>query len=132
MRVVAGVSWPSQSAMTVMSTPAWSRFIAAVCRRVCGVTCLTCSDGQVRAAVAACFATRPVTASWDSRVPRRGREQGAGVGGPACGKPAGQDADGVRGQRGAAVLAAFAAAVDMRADTELEVAGGQSGQFRDA
>jgi hypothetical protein len=61
-----------------------------------------------------------------------GREQGAGVGAPVGGEPASQDADGERGQRGAAVLATFAAAVDMRADTELEIADDECGQFRDA
>lgn len=62
--------------MTVMSTPACSRFIAAVCRRVCALTCLTCSDGQMRAAVAACLATRQATASWDSGVLRRVANRG--------------------------------------------------------
>src|SRR5680860_1366453 len=36
MFVVVSCSWPSQSAMTVISTPAWSNRIAAVWR-LCGI-----------------------------------------------------------------------------------------------
>lgn len=72
-------------------------------RRVRGVTCLTCSDGQVLAAVAVCLATRTATASWDSRVPRRVANRGPVSAGRDA-VPAGQDPDGAGGQRGAAVL----------------------------
>ena len=43
--VVSVCSWPSQSAMTVVSTPACSRAIAQLCRRVCGVMVLPVREG---------------------------------------------------------------------------------------
>src|SRR5574341_24256 len=60
---------PSHRAMTAMSTPAWSRDIALVCRRVWGVTFFSLIDGQAASAVAACLATSRSTASRESRPP---------------------------------------------------------------
>jgi hypothetical protein len=53
-----GLSCPIQSAMVTGSTPACNSAIAAECRRVCGVTCLSRMDGQLAAAVAMCRSTR--------------------------------------------------------------------------
>jgi len=53
--VVSTDSWPSHSAMTERSTPAWSRSIAAVCLKRCTVTRLCLKDGHVRAAVCRCL-----------------------------------------------------------------------------
>ena len=120
--MVAGSSWPSHRAMTVMSTPAWSRFIAAVCRRVCGVIFLACRVAQVRAAVSACLVTRCSTASRESGVPVLAGN--SGLAGPALllGDPRAEDCDGVRGERGGAIFPAFAAAVDVRPGAEADVA----------
>jgi hypothetical protein len=52
--VVSTDSRPNQSAMTLRSTPRQSKFIAAVCRSVCGVTDLEMIDGQVIPAVFSC------------------------------------------------------------------------------
>ncbi len=46
MLVVVTCSWPSHSAITVMSTPARRRRMAAVCLRVWVVTCLVRIDGH--------------------------------------------------------------------------------------
>ena len=67
--VERGLGCPIQRAMVTGSTPAWSRAMAAECRRVCGVTCLSRMDGQPAAAVAACRWTRSWTASEDGRRP---------------------------------------------------------------
>src|SRR6266511_1211597 len=77
MRVVVGLSWPSHKAMTVMSTPAWRRFIAAVCLRVCGVIFLAVMDGQAGAARLAYLPVRRPTASVDIGVPLRVQNNGA-------------------------------------------------------
>ena len=45
--------------------------MAAVCRRTCGVRCLSFSDGQRRAAVAACLVSSQATASVLNGRPRR-------------------------------------------------------------
>src|SRR6266496_1762943 len=57
--------------MTVVSTPALSSRMAAVCRRTCGVIVLLARVGQVLAAVAAWVARRCWTASGLSGVPLR-------------------------------------------------------------
>ena len=44
--MVSTCSWPSQSAITVVSTPACSSRIAAVWRSTCGVIVFAFSDGQ--------------------------------------------------------------------------------------
>jgi hypothetical protein len=77
MRVVAGFSWPSHKAMTVMSTPTWRRFIAAVCLRVCGVIFLAVMDGQAGAAMLAYLPVRWATASLDIGLPLRVQNNGA-------------------------------------------------------
>src|SRR6478672_517504 len=56
------LSCPSQSAMTVMSIPAVSNRIAAVCLSTCGVTVLVDRLGQDIAAVAVCNFRRAATA----------------------------------------------------------------------
>ena len=63
-------SGPSQSAMTLLTTPACRRFIAAVWRRTCGETVLVASVGQLRLAVVACLLTSRATASRLSARPR--------------------------------------------------------------
>ena len=60
-----------QSAMTVLSIPAVSSRIAAVCLSTCGVTVLVVRLGQDIAAVAVCCARRAATASPLIRVPVR-------------------------------------------------------------
>ena len=57
-------------AITEMSAPLWSSCMAAVCRRICGVRCLSFSDGQCRAAVAACLVSSQATASVLNGRPR--------------------------------------------------------------
>ncbi len=54
--------------------------IAAVCRSVCGVTCLVLMDGHSFPAVVACLFTSRCTASGDVRLPRRvGKTNAAGL-----------------------------------------------------
>src|SRR6266545_2606871 len=55
--------WPSHSAMVAMSTPAWRRFIAQVCRRTCGDTCLPLRERQLDFAAVTCLASRHWIAS---------------------------------------------------------------------
>src|SRR6266702_4414221 len=69
--------------MTVMSIPACSSRMAAVCRRVCGVTCFPRSDGQAAQAVAVYLARRCSTASRLSRAPVRVGNSGSS-GTPGC------------------------------------------------
>jgi len=64
MWVVVGLSCPSQSAITVISTPPWSMCIAVECRMEWGETLRLASCGQALAAL--------WTASW-SRVMTAGR-----------------------------------------------------------
>src|ERR1035438_8818751 len=62
------LSWPSHRAMTVLSIPAASRRMAAVCRRLRTVTFLPFRLGQDLAAVVVGGGTRADTASWVSRL----------------------------------------------------------------
>ena len=73
-------SWPSQSAITEVSTPACSSRIAEVCRSTCGVIFFPASDGQAAAAVAACLVRR---CSITSRLRRRPVRVG-NSGSPGC------------------------------------------------
>ena len=57
--------------MTVLSTPACRRFIAVVCRSVCGETFLFFRVGEMRLAVLAWLVTRSAIAS---RLSGRGRK----------------------------------------------------------
>ena len=90
---------PSQSAMTATSTRARNSFIAQVCRRTWGVGCLVRRDGQLRAAVTVCFATRPPTASRLSGVPRADGEQRVAGVAATFAHPGFEDGDGLFGQR---------------------------------
>ena len=45
------LSWPSQSAMTLVSTPACRSRIAAVCRSACAVIVLPRNDGHCWGAI---------------------------------------------------------------------------------
>src|SRR5260370_19273862 len=63
-------SCPSQSAITVCSTPACSKSIAVVWRRQWKVTFFCFRDGQASLATATCFFRRRATASALSRPPR--------------------------------------------------------------
>jgi hypothetical protein len=80
---LGGSSWPIQSAMTEVSTPACNSAIAAEWRRVCGVTFLAAMVGRLAAAVVACFVTSFSTASRDSGRPTRVGNSGS-VPAPVC------------------------------------------------
>ena len=56
--------------MTVLSTPACRRFIAAVCRSVCGETVLLVRVGQLWLAVVVCLVSSSAIASRLSGRPR--------------------------------------------------------------
>jgi hypothetical protein len=130
--VVWGLSWPSQSAITVMSLPALSRRIAAVWRSVCGEIVLACSDAQASAAVVTCLASSQATASRLRRPPRLvGNSGSAGLPG-AFVLPDAQHCGGLSGQRGDALFAAFAVAVQVRSAGERDVGAVQAGQLGDA
>jgi hypothetical protein len=99
--------------MTVLSMPAASRRMAAVCRRTWGVMVLPVRLGQDAAAVRACAVRRTATASRLSRVPPRVVNTNplagcSGGGGRWCGEEVVQDGHGLVVQRGDAVLASFA------------------------
>ncbi|GAA2216523.1 hypothetical protein GCM10009850_119920 [Nonomuraea monospora] len=80
MSVAFVLVWPSQSAMVEVSTPACSSAIAAVWRKVCGVTCLDARVVQVRAATGTYLASRSATASRLRRPPvRLGNSGSAGA-----------------------------------------------------
>ena len=122
--MVSVFSWPSQRAMTEVSTPARSSDIAAVCRSVCGVTFFSLIDGQAPAAVAACLATSRSTASRERAPPGRVGNSGLAAAGAELGEPGPQDLDGLGGERGGPVLAALAVAADVRAGAEVDVLAG--------
>jgi hypothetical protein len=69
MSVVRVVSWPSQSAITVVSTPPCSSRMALVWRGTCGEIGLLLSVGQRCAATAACLVSSRSTESRLSRPP---------------------------------------------------------------
>ena len=64
MWVASTCPCPNQSAITVVSIPAFSKRIAAVCLRAWGVTFLARIDGQCSPAAAACFARRWLVRRW--------------------------------------------------------------------
>ena len=106
--------------------------MAAVCRRVCGVTFLSAIDGQAAAAVAACLATSRSTASRESGPPRLGGEQRVRrVGRLSSASQARSTATVWAGERGGPVLAALAVAADVRAGAEVDVVAGQAGELGD-
>ena len=72
MCVVAVLWCPSHNAITDVSTPAFNSAIAALCRRVCGVTCFEPIEGHLAAAALAWLVTSRCTASAGRRVPRGG------------------------------------------------------------
>src|SRR6266704_1893701 len=104
MRVVVGLSWPSHRAMTVMSTPAWSRFIAAVCRKVCGVTFLACRGDAGARCCRGVFGDHVCDGVVGQRGSTPGAEQRLGPGRVASGEPAGEDLHGVGCERSAAIF----------------------------
>jgi hypothetical protein len=69
--VVAGLSWPSHMAITVVSTPDCSICIAVVCRIVCGEVERRASCGQLLEAVATARARRRVMLERVSFPPSR-------------------------------------------------------------
>ena len=73
---------PSQSAITVVSTPACSSDIAQLWRSTCGCSRLPASDGQLPVAVLVWMASRRSIASRLSRLPVRVGKSGS------CGRPA--------------------------------------------
>jgi hypothetical protein len=91
MRVVVGLSWPSHKAMTVMSTPAWRSFIAAVCLRVCGVIFLAVKDGAGRRRHVGVFSGQVADGAAGHWGAAAGAEQWSGPGGAAFGEPLGED-----------------------------------------
>ena len=63
--------------MTVTSTPERSRFIAAVWRRVCGVTLFVFSVGHAAVAVMVCLVINRSTASVERACPLRVQNNGS-------------------------------------------------------
>src|SRR5713226_9114163 len=97
--------------MTDVSTPAFSRVMAAECRSVCGVTCLSPIDGQAPAGL--------------------GGEQRAGGVGAELGEPGSHHLDGLGGEGGSPVLAALAVAADVRPGPEVDVLALEAGELGD-
>jgi hypothetical protein len=62
--VIVGLECPSHKATMARSVPDWSRCMAVECRRVCGVMCRPCRDGQHCSATATARSIR-------SRTPER-------------------------------------------------------------
>ncbi len=106
--------------MTEVSTPACSRRIAAVWRRVCGVTFFPRSAGQMSAAALACLASRRATASRVSGVPWLVGNSGSGAAHRALRSHVRRTAGGWFRQRGDPVLAAFAVTGDVWGGAEVK------------
>ena len=103
--------------------PACSSRMAVVCRSMCAVIVLPCSDGQSRGrggGVAGRGGAR--SASRLSRLPRRVGNSGWSGLAAAFGEPGAQHGDGAGGERGDPLLAALAVAGDVRAGAEVDVA----------
>src|SRR5215510_9409382 len=64
------LSWPSHKAMAVISTPAWSKCRAVVCRRTCGVTFLVRRFGHPVTALCVARWRRCATPSRERGRPR--------------------------------------------------------------
>src|SRR6476469_4704446 len=75
--VVAGLACPSQRAITVTSTPDWSKCIAVVCRSVCGEMRRLVNDGHALVAVAMALARLSSIADRESRLPLLAGNSGA-------------------------------------------------------
>ena len=102
-----------------------------MCLMACGVIFFVASVGHAVAASAAYLLVSRATASADMGVPLRVQSSGASGGALRSAIHAAQDAGGVAGQRGAAVLAALAAAVDVRSGAEVGVMDGEAGDLGD-
>ena len=104
--------------------------MAAVCRRVCGVTFLL---GHRRAARGRGGEWREAVLDGVVAEPsaRNGREQRIGGLAGVLGEPCPQDGDGGRGERGGPFLAALAEAADVGSGVEMDVAAGQADELGD-
>ena len=121
MFVVAICSWPSQSAITVMSLPASSRRIAAVCRSVCIVIVL----GVERRAVGGGGLEVDGEAVLDGVAAESragaGREQRIVGSAGAFGEPGVEHRSDGRGERRSSFLSSFADGVHVGAGAERDV-----------
>ena len=118
--------------MTVLSTPACRRFIAAVCRSVCGETFLFFSVGQLRLAVVACLVTRSAIASRLSCAAAAGGEQWLLRLAVALLEPFAEDGDGLAGQRRGSLFPALPQDLNVWAGAEVRVLAAQAGELCDA
>ena len=117
--------------MTLVSTPACSSRIAAVCRSTCAVIVLPCSDGQAVGGRVGVVGDAVLDRVAAERPAPTGREQRVGGLPALLVEPGAQDRDGGRGERGDPVFAALAVAGDVRAGAEVHVGAGELGQLGD-
>ncbi len=117
--------------MVAVSTSWRSRFIAQVCRSMCGVMPLDVSDGHAAAAVATWRSTRRRTASRLSRFALRPREEGVARRPTALVEPTTQHRPRLAPQRGDALLAPLAVAAHVGAGAETDVGAREPGELAD-
>ena len=125
-------AWPSQSAITVVSTPAWSSDIAQLWRSTCGCSVLAVSDGQAGGGGLGVGADASLDGVAAEAPAGAGGEQRVGGAAGAFGEPGARARLGVGGERDGALLSALAVAADVRAGAERDVAAVEADQFGDA
>ena len=120
--------------MTVQPTPLWSSSMAAVWRNVCGLTRLHTNDGQVADASRGVLAYDPFDSIAAEAPLAVAREHWLVRGAGPFREPLSQRLGAVAAQRRRPILAALAAAPDMRLarGTEDHVADVQTDQLRDS
>ena len=110
---------------SAVSTPALSSIIAAVWRSVCIVTRFARSVGHVRRADGDVLGKTPLERVAGERSAGARWEQRVGGLSLALAHPDREDGDGLAGERGDALLAAFAERLQVGAGAELHVGVGQ-------
>ena len=118
--------------MTVLSTPARRRFIAAVCRSTCGEIDLALSVVQARRAALVCFVTSSAIASRLSGSAAAGWKQWVVRLAAPFLEPRAEHGDGVCGERRCSLFAPFPGGPHVRSGCELHVLAAQRGQLRHA
>ena len=118
--------------MTVLSTPACRRFIAAVCLSVCGEIVLFFRVGQVWLAAVSVFGDQERDRVAAERPAAAGREQRLLWSPVALFEPFAQDGHGLAGERRGAVFASLAERLNVRAAGEVHVVAVQAGELADA
>ena len=112
--------------MTVLSTPACRRFIAAVCRSVCGETFLFVRRRAAAAGGGGVLGDQQRDRVAAELAATAGREQWLLRLAVALGEPFAQHGDGLSGQRRGALFAALPEGLNVRAGAEVRVLAAQA------